>query len=187
MFGTGRDFAIWAFLPDSIPETKWHHLVGIYENRNWYLYQNDTLRETQHSDKYLIDTKNGFLYIGKLFEGKIDDIRFYNRALTKNEVDTLYHLGSSCGITTGIHSNDNKNHSFRISQNLETHSLLIESPTSNKNILYSITDLFGRVLQHGRISEKSNLIELTEINNGILILTIRDKNEILIQSKIFNN
>ncbi|MEO6189931.1 MAG: LamG domain-containing protein, partial [Saprospiraceae bacterium] len=187
LFGTGRDYAIWAKRPDSIPEKKWHHLVGTYNNKKWDLYQNDTLRISDQSDKYLINTSDGFISIGKLFEGKIDDIRFYNRALTQREVDTLYQLGSSCGITTGINSNDSNNHRLSILQNLGSHSLIIESPNSNKSLSYTITDLFGRELQHGKIAEENHRIELTEMNDGILILTIRDKNEILLQSKIFNS
>lgn len=185
LFGTGRDYAIWANHPDSIPEKKWHHLVGIYNNKKWDLYQNDTLRISDQSDKYLLNTNDGFISIGKLFEGKIDDIRFYNRALNSKEVDTLYQLGSSCGITTGISSQSSKQ--FSMNQNSVTSEWLINNPTGMNGLHYTITDLFGRELLNAPIFGEKQSIELSQINSGILILCIHNKNQLMYQTKIFNN
>jgi hypothetical protein len=76
----------------------WVHLVGIYDGTNRYLYINGILKSTVPGGA--IDYTNSLpLYIGGYtaanygLDGKIDEVRIYNRALSADEVKQLYKMG----------------------------------------------------------------------------------------------
>jgi len=75
----------------------WQFVVGTYDGSSMKLYVNGILDASfQTSGSLRINTRN--LFIGKddhtqypyLVNGKIDDVRIYNRALTATEVQNLY-------------------------------------------------------------------------------------------------
>ena len=81
-------------------DTDWHHLVGTYDGTTAYLYVDGVLQSdssTQaityhpHDDgvkigRYYSDQEYGLFH----FNGSIDDVRIYNRALTASEITELY-------------------------------------------------------------------------------------------------
>ena len=75
----------------------WHHSVIVYNNRNASFYlDNQLLEEKKLTNSSGLSSSD--LLIGQQFsgisgrgwKGKIDDVRIYNRALSKNEVADLY-------------------------------------------------------------------------------------------------
>jgi len=77
--------------------TKWHHIVGMYD----YLSKSSTifLDGKEIANAYINHEYKGFgnFYIGRnganniqYFSGQIDDIRIYNRILTKDEILALF-------------------------------------------------------------------------------------------------
>ena len=92
----GRQWAAWA--PTSYTNQQWHHLVGIYKNYDWYLYVDNIL--AGYSDYSELTTSTGNLVIGRNFEGLIDDVRFYDRAINEMEIDSLYKLPGFCCMPT---------------------------------------------------------------------------------------
>jgi hypothetical protein len=72
----------------------WHFLVGTYDGANLKLYVDGTLVATTPIVGSMdTDTKN--IHIGKkgtaeYFDGKVDEVRVYNRALSQSEVTNLY-------------------------------------------------------------------------------------------------
>ncbi|MEO6133438.1 MAG: LamG-like jellyroll fold domain-containing protein, partial [Saprospiraceae bacterium] len=85
-----------AFFDPPIPDTSWHHVVGIYDNRNWYFFEDNSFVDMDTSQEYVIFQSSNNIIIGKNFEGVIDDIRFYNRALNPFDIYEIFHLQSSC-------------------------------------------------------------------------------------------
>ncbi len=83
-----------------LPWNEWHH-IAITFNRPTITVYRDGEVFTTYSRDYSIDTGVGF-YIGDIqpnfysFDGKIDDVRVYNRALTIDEIRKLYNGGSGC-------------------------------------------------------------------------------------------
>lgn len=78
----------------------WNHIVFVKEGANLYIYQNNILANTS-VDNSIASTKNNLDITigcrlpnstpsGRYFRGKIDDIKFYNKALDSSEVDLLY-------------------------------------------------------------------------------------------------
>lgn len=72
----------------------WHHLVGTYDGTNVLIYI-DGVAGTPYGTT-LITTNNEPLNIGRMttgvgyFNGKIDDVRIYDRALTGREVKRIF-------------------------------------------------------------------------------------------------
>lgn len=76
--------------------TKWHHLVITSDERNVIsLYRDGQLRATTQLNES-IGTEAMDYYIGDNFQGFLDDLRVYRRALLPQEVQTLYELGGDC-------------------------------------------------------------------------------------------
>jgi hypothetical protein len=80
--------------PGTINDGSWHLVVGVYDDVNQYLYVDSVLEASQPMSH---DTPNDLdVSIGRsreycdYFNGAIDDVRIYNRALTEAEVQELY-------------------------------------------------------------------------------------------------
>ena len=81
---------------DIVNNNKWHHLCGIIENKmnHFYIdgvkksvYTSDFLGNMGNANNILIGARpTGVVY----FDGLIDEIYFYNRALSPSEVAILY-------------------------------------------------------------------------------------------------
>ena len=78
----------------------WHHIVGIYDGTTEYIYVDgiQNIYKTvsgpiANSENIRIGTGGGPNYNTSYFEGKIDDIRIYNRSLSTQEILSLYHEG----------------------------------------------------------------------------------------------
>lgn len=78
----------------------WQHTCQVVDSTNIYLYINGSLDKSQA----LVGTKSGVAGTGMIghrstalgaahFEGSIDDVRLYNRALSATEARALYNLG----------------------------------------------------------------------------------------------
>lgn len=84
-----------------INANEWHHIVGQYDGTNWKIYVDGVEKaSTPQASGALVNTKplnvgtsdiNGVL--SRFLNGKIDEVRIYNRALTATEVKQLYNLG----------------------------------------------------------------------------------------------
>ena len=84
----------------AIPLNAWTHVVGVYSGSTIVLYINGVAVTPVAATSFSPDTVDN-LQIGKYaytnsiyFPGKIDDVRFYNRALTASEASRIYALGS---------------------------------------------------------------------------------------------
>lgn len=76
--------------------TQWHHLaVTVNTNNEISLYRDGQLRATTLIPNG-IGTEAMDYYIGKNFQGFLDDLRVYKRALMPQEIQTLYELDGDC-------------------------------------------------------------------------------------------
>jgi hypothetical protein len=97
------------------PDTEsWYHLVGVFKgDGTTYLYVNNTeeintffdgtINSSSHfSDKnFVIGRQAHYSSQERFFNGLIDDVRIYNRALTKAEVETLFLDGGWAAYSIG--------------------------------------------------------------------------------------
>ena len=80
-----------------ISSNKWCSLIATYDGVSKKIYINGTLDNQQEDNDALIDLVAPLLIgrhpgeNGRYFDGKLDDIRIYNKALTEIEINDLYH------------------------------------------------------------------------------------------------
>lgn len=102
--GTG---AVRTILRDSVEDNglgEWHHVLATYDSvsARMQLYRDGVLLREEtgvragritSSRSFLIGAVTGCAGNHKAFDGALDDIRIYNRALSAHEVSLLYHEG----------------------------------------------------------------------------------------------
>ena len=100
--GVGPGQYVGAFSNDSIPSNQWTHIIGIYDNGTWSLYVNGILKANNVASMtndeitpLTIGNSGGF----QPFFGKLDDSGIWNRALTQQEIVSLY---TACNLTLQI-------------------------------------------------------------------------------------
>jgi hypothetical protein len=93
---TGGTYAYYTITP---PIGTWIHITTVYNGASIKLYYNGQPAGTNGTKTGTITNSTGLLNIGALqpgsgfFNGKIDEVRIYNRALSAAEVGQLYNLG----------------------------------------------------------------------------------------------
>ena len=83
----------------SVNDGKWHHVAGVYDGRNMYIYVDGKVDSSQPASGP-ISTNDQPVYIGenaemtgRFWNGLIDDVRVYNGALGQAEIQALYNEG----------------------------------------------------------------------------------------------
>lgn len=83
--------------------TSWHHIVGVYSNKSVKIYVDGILKNSGTLSGSMFNYDNG-MYIGAIgsygFNGLIDEVKIYNKALTADEVKQDYNSGSSIKFGT---------------------------------------------------------------------------------------
>lgn len=90
----------WVHFPEFLKKNSWYHLTGVFdhEKREMRIYLNGTLRRKMTSNITPAVSPERPLYIGAqnfnaqvshLYEGYLEDLRLYNRALNDGEVRVL--------------------------------------------------------------------------------------------------
>lgn len=83
---------------NTISLNKWYHVVLTYDGTNYTKYLNGVQDGTQTTSTLAAGTAGTNAQFGNLnsidgFLGNMDDLRFYNRGLTSNDVAQLYQYG----------------------------------------------------------------------------------------------
>jgi hypothetical protein len=94
------------YINDAIQDDKWHHIAAVVKEAELpnlhddvKLYKDGTLAEIHDIgllDLWPIDTGNEMdVRIGRRFQGLVDDIRIYDRALSEDQIMALFKLESN--------------------------------------------------------------------------------------------
>jgi hypothetical protein len=80
--------------PSALPLNTWTYLTSTYDGSNLNLYVNGSLAQSVPVNG-TVDPSTGPLqigasYFGEYFQGLIDEVQIYNRALTDTEIQTVY-------------------------------------------------------------------------------------------------
>ncbi|MCK4781553.1 prepilin-type N-terminal cleavage/methylation domain-containing protein [Candidatus Parcubacteria bacterium] len=86
----------------SVDSNKWHHAVVVYDKSSQYVYKDGELVYTRpqegnignNTNKLLIGAR-GHTSPRNYFDGAIDEVRIYNRALTTAEIQKYYAEGAA--------------------------------------------------------------------------------------------
>ena len=102
----------------AISPNTWHHVVGTANGNNAYSYVDGVLvgsvtagnTYTSYSTpKIFINGDIGIVNRFRYLNGKIDDVRVYNRALSGDEIKRLYKIGATLKVNTSINNDSLKN------------------------------------------------------------------------------
>jgi plastocyanin len=99
-----RTYIPWSGVYD---DGNWHHLAAVYDSSSGMTAYVDGSQEGTNSNSGLLDTTNTRWGVGcnladpvsELYDGQLDDIAIYDRALSDTEVSTLSSGGS---VTSGL-------------------------------------------------------------------------------------
>ncbi|MDP3966490.1 MAG: LamG domain-containing protein [archaeon] len=89
-----------SYFQDDLKEGEWIHIAGVVNKTHIMIYKNGVLRDSSFLSDYNIKLKKGHadLKIGRYsqeypsFNGSIDELRIFNKALAPSEVVALYNL-----------------------------------------------------------------------------------------------
>lgn len=84
----GKHYAVY---PDILPKTGWNHIVCVKTISGYdYYFNNQKYTLPFNQDNISKSDINSALFFEKGINGYLDDIIIYNRALTQDEITTLY-------------------------------------------------------------------------------------------------
>jgi len=96
-----------AFSDELVQQDKWYHVAGTYDGAKGYLFVDGVKQADFISVSGSITNSTLPLLIGanpdsgnppdKVFNGTIDDVRIYDRALTASEIEAMYEAGLAGG------------------------------------------------------------------------------------------
>lgn len=96
-FGAAQEMIDWRWVTAPIVAGQWYHVVGVYDNTAMKIYLNGSLVNSGTFDLTAIPSNSVATTIGmqnggsgSYFDGMLDDVRVYSRALSAAEVLQLY-------------------------------------------------------------------------------------------------
>ncbi|MFA5133745.1 MAG: LamG domain-containing protein [Patescibacteria group bacterium] len=101
VFNKEGGWGIGSYFQDAIKVGQWIHVVGKVDGKKTYIYKNGALRDNDvYSPEIKITNCGAPLSIGSrdkksFFEGKIANVRVYNRALSGSEITAIYNVEKS--------------------------------------------------------------------------------------------
>jgi hypothetical protein len=109
-----EDNTFYQIIGDRINDSKWHLVAGTYDSESGIanVYLDDEVNHSKNIGKISLMQTSVPVSVGcflqnvrgtllrEFFQGNIDDVRIYNRALSKNEVQSLY--GDTCIAPLGV-------------------------------------------------------------------------------------
>lgn len=178
LYGSNNINQVWS--PTALAQQQWHHLVvtsyGMNTGALVSLYLDGVQQAIQNS--FQISQSMGDIKIGPYFSGKIDDIRFYDRALSTLEIDSLYNAPSSC-LGVGISEQADLN-AMQVFPNPTSQNLTIALAQAQSNTAYTLTDLQGRIVMQGRLQGLQTTLNVQELAKGMYVLQVGDQRKSVI-------
>lgn len=86
-----------SYFQDDLQTNQWIFVTGVLDGANTHIYKNGVLRDSDPLSGYNINMGNGSAPVrigtrdmASYFQGSIDNVRVYNRALSATEINQLY-------------------------------------------------------------------------------------------------
>lgn len=180
---------------ETLTKNVWQHIIVSRKSGKFYLYKDAKLNSSGND---ITDPDNGVLNIansieqigagGKAFDGAIDDVKIYNRALSDSEIVAL---NEEKPVTTNISESVQSQHSIEIYPNPVTANYFtVQLNKNNKTeILQSveIVNLAGQVVSSQQINMYINNYNINlpqAIKPGIYFVRIKTNETELIEKLI---
>jgi hypothetical protein len=149
-------------------DPEWHHLVAVYEPGTWTLYMDNMISTSFSGAQAMIGSESSDIAIGPGFEGRLDDILFYNRALNSTDVSVIYESNNLCAV--GL-SEIAKNIDISIFPNPANELLIVDLKDIPCDQI-RIRDSQGKVCMDMRIFTSYNRLDISLLRNGSYVLEV---------------
>lgn len=141
-------------------DSAWHHLVAVFEPTGMEVYYDNQLALESSAT---IHNMAADVHFGENFEGYLDDIAFYNKALNQNEISQLYNAPSTC--TTGL---EDSNHEIDINLfPLPVSDILSVNLKEVKAQSFEIINAEGKLVYSGNIRAQNFEIQVSDFSKGL--------------------
>ena len=169
IFGTNKQQSAWFWTnaTTNYVINEWEHYVGVYTTNTMTLYKNGVLQGSTNNTHTNVSQTNLPIWIGRgvsgnNFNGSIDDIGIWNRALTATEVAALYQSSLSVdAVSASV---------VKVYPNPADDFLQLEIATQEAGKTYQIMDELGRIVASDILT--SPKIAITTLNSGVYFLKI---------------
>ena len=162
----------------------WHHIVGTYDGTIKKLYV-DCIEVGSQFKSGNIEFGAGTNRIGSMidkeyFNGKIDDVRIYNRALDSADINIL------CNVVTGIKLLYANNNNVFIYPNPITNRTTIQVNNKNVNIKgLRIYNIEGRLVREkGNLEGNSIRLQRGDLSSGMYFVEVIGEDEVIGRVKV---
>jgi hypothetical protein len=166
----GDDGQLWSNVIPSIPDPQWHNLVGVYNNGIHQLWLDNVLQVSDSSQTLFLSQSDQGISIGETFMGLVDDIRFYDRALSVPEVGLLFAEPAACATAV----EEQEALSVSIGPNPASDVITIRAngtlPMAMRAI--ELTDATGRLVRHASARAAGGEVDVRELPEGLYFLRI---------------
>jgi len=153
---------------------QWYLVSAVLDSFTTYLYLDDTLVASVPFTTNILNNTLPLEFgrdvpgVTEVFNGKIDDIGIWNRALSQQEITNLYN-----GVNVGIGEPMIENQ-LNIYPNPATHQINVQVNSRVVGSTYIISDPLGKIIMTGKLNSKSTIIHLDNLPAGIYILSVGD-------------
>jgi hypothetical protein len=160
----------------TIPFDNWTFLVYTQDDNIGSIYINGVLDTTSNNMATPQPNNNPLLFasndsynqdwIGDAYEGTLDDIGIWNRALTQEEITSLY-FGSSVGVNEVSQSN-----LFSVFPNPAQSEINVKLDAKLLGSEFTINNNIGKAVKTGKLNSENTTIELNDLPGGIYTFSV---------------
>ncbi|HLP11239.1 MAG TPA: LamG-like jellyroll fold domain-containing protein [Flavobacteriales bacterium] len=170
------------FTTTALTNSLWYHFVLVYTDDSLKLYVNGILENkiakgfasTFSATEPVLLGASGDPSNDRYFNGTLDDIRIYNRAITLEEVDSLFNEADPATVGLAEFSAVN---SITVFPNPATNMVYI-----NGTYTVNLTDVSGKIVMK---KENAQNIDITNQPAGVYVLElVKETGEIIQKSKL---
>jgi hypothetical protein len=129
-------------------------------------------------------------YGDEYFQGKMDDIRIYNRALSALEIDTLYKINKTCQQQSNIIANSSTL-DFYLSQNapnpiIGNTIIGYKLPLGSKNAQILIADMTGKIVVNYPLTKSEGDVAVlsSSLQSGMYFYSLYSDGKVLARKKM---
>jgi Concanavalin A-like lectin/glucanases superfamily/Secretion system C-terminal sorting domain len=156
----------------------WYHITAVRNGSVLKIYINGVLNVAGNAGTITPDYTSEVATFGSMFfngispprynglNGKVDELRIYNRALTDNEILSLYQL-----TTLEIQNLDIQNNRFTLYPNPSKNSIKISNTSELNGKKFAILDFTGKTVHNGAFTDE-NSIDVSGLTTGLYLLKV---------------
>lgn len=162
----GDNGSLWSPVMPPVPDPQWHHVAFIYNNGYQQLWLDNALVVADSTQQNMVNQSTQGITIGEHFTGAMDDIRYYDRAVSALEVDLLFQEDANCATTTGLAELSAA--TISVAPNPTTDVLTVQLPKANGTL--ELFDATGRNVLRRSVNNTTTTLQLGHLTNGVYLL-----------------